>query len=177
MTSGYREDIDWLRAIAVLSVVAFHFEAPAVYGGFVGVVPTQKRHPYSPLSVAKFFGQISYSLYLWHWPLFTFARFSKPGLVLEAGDKVALFAVAVIISYLSWRYIEQPFRMRQFAPSRGSHHVITPTIAPIRHVVSVPETIDFSPSELISSRRCGAMVPSPPIMMPRLPKLAKPHIA
>src|SRR5947209_17747427 len=37
MTSQYREDIDWLRAIAVLSVVAFHFEAPAVFGGFVGV--------------------------------------------------------------------------------------------------------------------------------------------
>ncbi|HLI99962.1 MAG TPA: acyltransferase family protein [Bradyrhizobium sp.] len=36
MTFQYREDIDWLRAIAVLSVVAFHFEAP-VYGGFVGV--------------------------------------------------------------------------------------------------------------------------------------------
>src|SRR5215475_12695525 len=37
MTSGYREDIDWLRAIAVLSVVAFHFETKGVYGGFVGV--------------------------------------------------------------------------------------------------------------------------------------------
>ena len=37
MRRGYREDIDWLRAIAVLAVVAFHFEAPAVYGGFVGV--------------------------------------------------------------------------------------------------------------------------------------------
>jgi len=43
--------------------------------------------------------------------------------------------------------------------------------------VSVPETIDFNPSELISSRRSGAMVPRPPIMIPRLPKLAKPHIA
>src|SRR3954465_5691544 len=37
VTRAYREDIDWLRAIAVLSVVAFHFEAPAVFGGFVGV--------------------------------------------------------------------------------------------------------------------------------------------
>jgi peptidoglycan/LPS O-acetylase OafA/YrhL len=33
---AYREDIDWLRAIAVLAVVAFHFETP-VWGGFVGV--------------------------------------------------------------------------------------------------------------------------------------------
>ena len=56
-------------------------------------------------------------------------------------------------------------------------HVSTPTIAPIRQVVSVPETIDFNPSELISSRRYGSMVPRPPTMMPRLPKLAKPHIA
>ncbi|MGQ0684768.1 acyltransferase family protein, partial [Bradyrhizobium sp.] len=37
MRREYREDIDWLRAMAVLSVVAFHFEAPAVFGGFVGV--------------------------------------------------------------------------------------------------------------------------------------------
>ncbi len=56
-------------------------------------------------------------------------------------------------------------------------NVSTPTIAPIRQVVSVPETIDFNPSETISSRRSGAMVPRPPIMMPSLPKLAKPHIA
>ena len=33
----YREDIDWLRAIAVLAVVAFHFETPGIFGGFVGV--------------------------------------------------------------------------------------------------------------------------------------------
>src|ERR1700737_1370748 len=37
MTSGYREDIDGLRALAVLSVIGFHFEAPRVFGGFVGV--------------------------------------------------------------------------------------------------------------------------------------------
>jgi peptidoglycan/LPS O-acetylase OafA/YrhL len=81
-------------------------------------VPTLKRSAYSPLNVAKFFGQVSYSLYLWHWPLFTFARFSKSSLVLDATDKVALFALTVLISYLSWRLIEQPFRLKSLAPTR-----------------------------------------------------------
>jgi len=53
----------------------------------------------------------------------------------------------------------------------------TPTIAPIRQVASVPDTMDRSPSETMSSRRSGAIVAMPPIMMPSEPKLAKPHIA
>ena len=81
-------------------------------------VPTLKRGAYSPLNVARFFGQISYSLYLWHWPLFTFARFSKNSLVLDPLDKIALFALTVAISYLSWRFVEQPFRSGKLAPTR-----------------------------------------------------------
>jgi peptidoglycan/LPS O-acetylase OafA/YrhL len=81
-------------------------------------LPTRKRGSASPLNIAKFFGQISYSLYLWHWPLFTFARFSKSGLVLDAVDKSALFALTVAISFLSWRFVEQPFRNRTLAPTR-----------------------------------------------------------
>jgi peptidoglycan/LPS O-acetylase OafA/YrhL len=81
-------------------------------------VPTLKRGTYSPLNVARFFGQISYSLYLWHWPLFTFARFSKSSLVLDPLDKIALFALTVAISYLSWRFVEQPFRKGTLAPAR-----------------------------------------------------------
>ncbi len=81
-------------------------------------VPTPKRSRTSPLNVAKFFGQISYSLYLWHWPLFTFARFSKNSLVLDTSDKIALFALTVVLSYLSWRFVEQPFRRGRLAPTR-----------------------------------------------------------
>ena len=35
--NGYRADIDGLRAIAILSVIAFHVGAPGITGGFVGV--------------------------------------------------------------------------------------------------------------------------------------------
>ena len=34
---GYRRDIDGLRAVAVLAVVAYHTGVPGVRGGFVGV--------------------------------------------------------------------------------------------------------------------------------------------
>jgi hypothetical protein len=81
-------------------------------------VPTLTRSRVSPLNVVKFFGQISYSLYLWHWPLFAFARFSKSSLVLDPLDKIALFALTVAISYLSWRFVEQPFRRGSLAPTQ-----------------------------------------------------------
>ena len=35
--AGYRPDIDGLRAVAVLSVVAFHLSPKLMRGGFVGV--------------------------------------------------------------------------------------------------------------------------------------------
>ncbi len=88
-------------------------------------VPTVSRSIFAPLEAARFFGRISYSLYLWHWPLFTFARFSKNGLVLDATDKLALFAITVAISYLSWRYVEQPLRDRTFAPTRRAVFAIS----------------------------------------------------
>src|SRR5438132_10223188 len=53
----------------------------------------------------------------------------------------------------------------------------SPTIAPMRQVARVPETIDLSPNETTSSRRCGAMVESPAIMIPSEPKFANPHSA
>jgi peptidoglycan/LPS O-acetylase OafA/YrhL len=83
-------------------------------------VPNQKRARHSPLHVVRFFGRISYSLYLWHWPLFAFARFAKSSLVLSAADTAALFVLTVAVSYLSWRFVEQPFRDRTLAPTRAA---------------------------------------------------------
>src|SRR6185295_20272689 len=81
-------------------------------------VPTLARNALSPLEIVRFFGRISYSLYLWHWPLFTFARFSRTSLTLTPFDKIALFALTVAISYLSWRFVEQPFRRGRLVPTR-----------------------------------------------------------
>jgi len=61
--------------------------------------------------VMVWFGLISYPLYLWHWPLLSFAG------IIEAGEqirwvKVALIILAVFLSWLTYRYIEKPIRFK-----------------------------------------------------------------
>ena len=54
-------------------------------------------------------GLVSYSAYLWHQPLFAFARLrslGEPAVWVMLGLSVASVALAA----LSWRYVEQPFR-------------------------------------------------------------------
>lgn len=54
-------------------------------------------------------GLISYSLYLWHWPLLSFSTYiaMRPLLPTEAALVVAL---AMAAAWLSYRYVETPFR-------------------------------------------------------------------
>jgi len=57
-------------------------------------------------------GLISYSAYLWHQPLFAFARIRSlehPSLLLM----LALSFLSMPMAYISWRYIEKPFRNRR----------------------------------------------------------------
>lgn len=54
-------------------------------------------------------GLLSYSIYLWHQPLLAFARISTaddPSLVLMA----ALALMSVPLAWISWHFVEQPFR-------------------------------------------------------------------
>lgn len=54
-------------------------------------------------------GLISYSLYLWHWPIFVFGRylsFEPPGILMLLLFVGLSFAAA----YLSWRFVERPLR-------------------------------------------------------------------
>ncbi len=59
-------------------------------------------------------GLISYSLYLIHWPLFSFAhQYFNRKLPLEPA--LAVIAASILLAYASWRFIETPFRTGQFS--------------------------------------------------------------
>lgn len=57
-------------------------------------------------------GLISYPLYLWHWPLLVYARIIASG-VPSAGIRVGAVALAVLLSYLTYRLIERPLRFHR----------------------------------------------------------------
>jgi peptidoglycan/LPS O-acetylase OafA/YrhL len=61
------------------------------------------------LPAIAFMGRISYSLYLWHWPVLVFARLYL-GRDLHLDETGWLMGLVVIAAYLSWRFVEEPFR-------------------------------------------------------------------
>lgn len=54
-------------------------------------------------------GLMSYSIYLWHWPLIVFAEYYhiRP---FEGGGIALLLAATFAMGWLSWRFVERPFR-------------------------------------------------------------------
>ncbi len=56
-----------------------------------------------------FLGRISYSLYLWHWPLLAFARYRAIDGI-DMTTAMLLLALAVGLAWLTWRFVEQPMR-------------------------------------------------------------------
>ncbi len=57
-------------------------------------------------------GLISYSAYLWHQPLFAFARVRLIGEI-SVALTLTLCVFTVVLAALSWKFIEQPFRRRR----------------------------------------------------------------
>jgi peptidoglycan/LPS O-acetylase OafA/YrhL len=58
-----------------------------------------------------FIGLISYSAYLWHQPLFAFARAWSVTHIPLWGS-LCLVGLTLLMAWLSWRFVEQPFRSR-----------------------------------------------------------------
>ena len=90
-------------------------------GAHLGPVGTVRRWLAAPLTV--WIGKRSYSLYLWHWPVFVLMRWTV-GL-----QTAALFAVAILVTFalacFSYRVIEQPLRHNAWIEHRAKWVRIT----------------------------------------------------
>ncbi|MGJ5078980.1 acyltransferase family protein [Bradyrhizobium sp. HKCCYLS3013] len=63
--------------------------------------------------MGTFVGRLSYSLYLWHWPVFVLGRAALPLDVASSNaGTVALLASSVLLAYVSHVTVERPIRAR-----------------------------------------------------------------
>lgn len=80
--------------------------AAIIHAGSSGSSLTKKLLELPPI---VFIGLISYSLYLWHWPLIVLTRYAN-GMAPITPYLPELSLASMLLAWLSYRFIEQPFR-------------------------------------------------------------------
>jgi peptidoglycan/LPS O-acetylase OafA/YrhL len=113
----------WLGVVLILYAI-FGYSKATPFPGLYALIPTLGTvlvilFATQQTTVGKFVGNkafvgiglLSYSAYLWHQPLFAFARHKS---LTEPSYTVflALSGLALVLSYFSWRYVEVPFRSK-----------------------------------------------------------------
>jgi peptidoglycan/LPS O-acetylase OafA/YrhL len=73
-------------------------------------------------------GIISYSLYLWHWPIFCYYSYWLTGKI-NIFEKLLLLLATIIISTLSFKLIEKPFRKNGLLKKRIHLFIATIIVA------------------------------------------------
>ncbi|TDL88130.1 acyltransferase family protein [Meridianimarinicoccus aquatilis] len=92
---------------------------PVVFGTVLLIASMTDRSLVGRLLASKpavGIGLISYSAYLWHQPVLAFARIGWSPLPPAA--LIALFVLTMGLAYLSWRFVEKPFRNRAWLTTR-----------------------------------------------------------
>ena len=80
--------------------------------------PVDQRVPLEPMVVKPLqeIGKLSYSLYLWHWPVIVYAGIVEPELSLV--DRLLCLAVTLLLSLFSYHFIENPIRHNGWLAAR-----------------------------------------------------------
>jgi peptidoglycan/LPS O-acetylase OafA/YrhL len=90
----------WPGVAALLPVAG---TAGLIVAGTLGSNPVSRLLSARP---AVWVGDLSYSLYLWHWPLIVFASLLWPG----GTTRLLAALVSIVPAWLSYRYVETPLR-------------------------------------------------------------------
>ena len=113
-------------------------------------------------------GLISYPLYLWHWPLLSFARIlasQTPSVEVRLG----LVALSFLLAYLTYRFIEQPIRFGKKYPRAVLWLSLwMVAVLLVSHAINVFDGLKFrhhgmlnaDPSTLVVGVERGTLTPS-----------------
>jgi peptidoglycan/LPS O-acetylase OafA/YrhL len=112
-----RSPLAALAGVLMIAFATYFYTEDLLYPGHYAIVPvlgsalviaarSEDRVLSNP--VGQFLGNISYSLYLWHWPLIVGLRFLHYDL--NAKTRVLLIVLSLLLSWLSYLGVEQIFR-------------------------------------------------------------------
>lgn len=116
-----------LAGFIILIGTIFYFDESSPFPGVMAVPVTfataliiYARLEVGPIGflmtnpISQFFGNISYSLYLWHWPIIVFYKYyALQKLILDDYnkiDKLIIIAISIILATLTYYFIENPTR-------------------------------------------------------------------
>lgn len=133
MSSRVRAVMSW-AGMALILGSGIVYTGATVFPGFLALIPIagailvivagdSRETRLSPsraysLAPVQFIGGISYSAYLWHWPLIVLLPWVL-GRELGAKDKLVILAVTIVLAYLSKRFVEDPFRSSRRIASKS----------------------------------------------------------
>ena len=132
LTRVWQSNVLGYLGLAVILVSAVLLDRSSAFPGWLAVFPvigtvavlamgSSQRwwHASGLLSLrpVRFVGDISYSLYLWHWPLLVIAPFVA-GWGLSFVNRVALFVFCFVLAWLTKRFVEDPVRRLPYLTSR-----------------------------------------------------------
>ncbi len=129
--SAFLRDVAGAAGLGLIAIGVFGVSSTTPFPGLAALVPclgaaliihsgATGRPASSRLLSTRplvFVGLISYSLYLWHWPIFAFSRIVQ-GAPPSGIDAAGLVILSFVLAVLSWRFIERPFRERTWANRR-----------------------------------------------------------
>jgi len=76
---------------------------------------------------AVFLGLLSYSMYLWHWPIIVFTKYL--GYELTSPLVLGIITATILLSYFSWKFVEQPFRNSfKFTFPKTLRYIVLPSL-------------------------------------------------
>ena len=78
--------------------------------GIALIILSEKNLLFAQNKIVQFYGNISYSFYLYHWPIIVLYKYYLLKINFNFFDIIILFFFITLISYLSFKYIELSFK-------------------------------------------------------------------
>ena len=119
---GTREALAW-AGFALILLPVFYYERSTVFPGLAALPPVLGAalliHAGGKTQVGRllslrplvWIGLVSYSLYLWHWPLIVFVQYWQDA-PLTLLQSAGVIAASLVMAWASLRFVETPFRDR-----------------------------------------------------------------